>query len=434
MKVLFINTTCGIGSHGRICGELAEEYERQGYECKIAYGRGCSEKYARFGRQIGNKFSIYSHVLETRLFDRHGLGSVQATKAFLKWAEEYNPDLLWLHNIHGYYINYELLFQWIKSRPQMKVKWTLHDCWAFTGHCGYFTLAQCSKWRTKCEHCPTKRDYPCSIILDNSKDNYQRKKASFTGVKELTIITPSQWLADLVKESFLSEYSIEVHYNTIDTSVFKPTTSNFRKEYGIEDKFVILGVANVWHRRKGLDDFIELAKMLDDDFVIVLVGLTDKQIKKLPKKVLGLERTNTAEELAEIYTMSDVYVNPSREETFGMTTIEAESCGTPAIVYKETACEEVVRKMGGVAIPQNINKLYEEIVSMHSKKPGGTGAYLILLPKTSSVTELAGLYSIADVFVNPTHEDNYPTTNLEAQACGTYVITYDVGGSKETIK
>ena len=406
MKVLFINTTCGVGSHGRICGELAEDYEKQGHICKIAYGRGCSDRFSRFGYQIGNKFSIYSDVLNTRLFDKHGLNSKIATKNFLKWADSFNPDLLWLHNIHGYYINYELLFDWIKSRPQMEVKWTLHDCWAFTGHCGFFTMAACDKWKNGCNNCPLKNDYPSSYLMDNSKENYKRKRASFTGVENLTLITPSQWLADLVKESFLKEYPVKVRYNTVDTAIFRPTESDFRLRNNIENKIIVLGVANVWHRRKGLDDFIQLAGMLDDNYRIVLVGLTKKQIKDFEQYSPGIHRVNSA--------MGDIFrIDKTRKP-------------------QKATPREIKRTTNGVAIVPDVSDLYWEINKDHELDC--TGTEMILIERTGSPQELAGLYSIADYYVNPTHEDNYPTTNLEAQACGTFVITYDVGGSKETIK
>ncbi|MCR5090360.1 MAG: glycosyltransferase, partial [Oscillospiraceae bacterium] len=209
--------------------------------------------------------------------------------------------------------------------------------------------------------CVQKKRYPASLILDRCRRNFDRKRAAFTGVERLTLITPSQWLADLVKQSFLKEYPVEVRYNTIDTTVFKPTPSDFRKEYGLEDKKIVLGVASVWDDRKGLDDFIALAKLLDDSYAIVLVGLSEKQIRDLPKKIIGIRRTNSTRELAAIYTAADVFVNPSREETFGLTTVEALSCGTKAIVYKDTACEEIVKQYSGVAVDQGHLCLYKAI-------------------------------------------------------------------------
>ena len=177
----------------------------------------------------------------------------------------------------------------------------------------------------------------------------------------MTLITPSKWLAELVKQSFLKEYDVEVVYNTIDTSVFKPTESDFRVENGLENKKIVLGVASIWEKRKGLYDFYRLRELLDDNYAIILVGLNDKQLAELPEGIMGIKRTNSREELAAIYTAADVFVNPSREETFGMTVIEALSCGTQAIVYKDTACEEIVQKYGGVAVEPEADKVVEEI-------------------------------------------------------------------------
>ncbi len=358
MKVLMINSVCGIRSTGRICVELAESLEKEGYEVKIAYGREIvPEKYQKYAVRIGNDLGLKVHVLQTRLFDTHGFGSKRATKQFLAWAEAYNPDVLWLHNLHGYYINVEMLFDWIKSRPNMQVKWTLHDCWAFTGHCTHFTVARCEQWKSHCLQCVQKTRYPTSKLKDNCKENFDRKRAAFTGVKDMTLITPSQWLADLVKQSFLQEYPVEVRHNTIDTNVFKPTESDFRERYGLQDKKIVLGVATAWDDRKGLEDFIKLSALLSENYAVVLVGLTEKQIKALPSTVLGIERTNNAQELAGIYTTADVFLNLSKEETFGLTTIEALACDTEVVVYKNTACEEVVKSKRGMIVEQNLDKV-----------------------------------------------------------------------------
>lgn len=425
MKVLLINSVCGIGSTGRICTDLAQKFEAAGDEVKIAYGRKGTvpEQFQKYAVRIGTDWDCKMHAIQTRLFDTHGFGSKHATKKFLQWAEEYKPDLLWLHNIHGYYINVEMLFDWIKKHPEMQVKWTLHDCWAFTGHCSY---------------CSQLRRYPACYAMSSVRRNFARKRAAFTGVPNLTLITPSKWLADLVKQSFLKEYPVEVHYNTIDTTIFKPTPSDFRERYGLQDKIIVLGVANVWEDRKGLFDFYKLAEMLDDHYAIVLVGLSEKQIEDLPKNIKGIQRTNSPKELVAIYTAADVFVNPSVEETFGMTPVEAQACGAPSIVYEGTACAEVAEQNGNKAVPQDVNALYEAITGekfmrwgkKHSKKRGCT---IVAIPRTNSPQELAEIYTAADIFANPTYEDNYPTVNLEAQACGTKVVTYDTGGCRETL-
>ena len=160
-----------------------------------------------------------------------------------------------------------------------------------------------------------------------------------------------------MKQSFLKKYPVEVVYNTINTDIFKPTPGNFRQEHGLENKRVILGVASVWEERKGLKDFIALSEMLDECYKIVLIGLTEEQITALPTNILGLPRTNSMQELAQAYTAADVFVNPSAEETFGMTAMEARCCGTEAIVYQDTACEEIVNQFGGIAVPKGAEHL-----------------------------------------------------------------------------
>lgn len=366
MKILFINSVCGIGSTGRICTDLAQEYESKGDTVKIAYGRGVvPSKFEKYAIRIGNDLDWKFHALQTRIFDNHGFASVSATKKFLEWVEDYKPDLIWLHNIHGYYINIELLFSWIKNHPQIKINWTLHDCWAFTGHCAFFTAANCNKWKIECKDCVQKRAYPASYIFSNATENFQNKRKIFTSVPNLTIITPSQWLADLVKESFLKEYPVKVNYNTVDKSIFKPTNSDFRATYGIEGKTIILGVANIWVARKGLSDFIKLSRMLNDEYLIILVGLNKQQISRLPKNIIGIERTNSPKELAEIYSASDVFVNPTYEDNFPTVNLEAEACGTRVITYDTGGCRETLSRVDSIVVDTgDVNAIYRNIVEI----------------------------------------------------------------------
>lgn len=363
MRILLINAVCGTGSTGKICGDLARDYEAQGHTVRIAYGRDgiVPEKYQKYAVRIGSDLGVKLHGVYTRVTDRHGFGSKAATRKFLAWAEEFDPDVLWLHNIHGYYINIELLFTWIKSRPDMQVKWTLHDCWTFTGHCSYFEMANCHKWQTRCHHCPQKKAYPASLLLDGSARNFIRKKRLFTGVKDMTLIVPSHWLETRVKQSFLQEYPVEVVYNTVDRNIFKPTPSDFREKHHLEGKKILLGVASTWEARKGLEDFVALSALLDDSYRIVLVGVTEKQARQLPEDILCIPRTNNQQELAQIYTAADLMVNPSREEAFGMIILEAHCCGTRSLVYEDTACEEVAREYGGIVVPQGARHLYDAI-------------------------------------------------------------------------
>lgn len=352
MKVLMINSVAGIRSTGRICTDLAEVLESEGHECKIAYGReSVPEKYSRFAVRIGTPFGTKLHGLKSRLFDASGFGSRRATKRFIKWVKEYNPDIIHLHNLHGYYINIKILFDYLKTSGK-KVVWTLHDCWAFTGHCAHFVTSGCERWRTECFNCPKKRAYPSSLV-DKSKRNYSFKKNLFTGLDNLTVVTPSRWLEGLVKESFLGEYRTQVINNGIDLSVFKPTESDFKEKNGISDKKIVLGVASAWGKNKGLDDFKSLSGILSDEYKIVLVGLTEEQIAQMPEKILSIKRTNSTRELAEIYTAADVFVNPTYSDTYPTVNLEAQACGTPVITYRtggsvESACDNGIVEQGDI--------------------------------------------------------------------------------------
>lgn len=360
MKYLFINSVAGYGSTGRIAAETCRELMKDGHECVLAFGRNKANCEDVPTVQIGTAWDYRLHGVRGRLLDDHGFGSKAATRRFLDWVREYDPDVIWLHNIHGYYIHIGLLFDYLRGCGK-KIFWTLHDCWSFTGHCAYFDFAGCDKWKTGCHHCPQKHTYPQSLLLDNSRRNYERKKLLFTGIPDLTLTVPSHWLESRVKQSFLGEYPVQVVYNKIDRTVFKPTPGDFREKYGLEKKTILLGVASVWEERKGLKDFLALSSMLDDRYRIVLIGLSEEQRKNLPQNILGLPRTNSLEELAQAYTAADLFVNPSVEETFGMTAMEARCCGTEAIVYKDTACEEIVNQFGGIAVDRGAENLLAAI-------------------------------------------------------------------------
>lgn len=357
MKYLFLNSVAGFGSTGRIAAERCRELMAQGHECVLAFGREKANCDDIPTVQIGSPLDFKLHGLRCRLLDDHGFGSKSATKAFLAWVREYDPDVIWLHNLHGYYIHIGLLFDYLRTCGK-KIIWTLHDCWAFTGHCAYFDFAGCDRWKTGCHHCPQKKAYPASLGLDGSKQNYEKKKALFTGISNLELIVPSYWLESRVRQSFLREYPVSVVYNTINREIFKPTPSDFRQKHGLQGKTILLGVASVWDDRKGLKDFLALSELLEDSYKIVLIGLSQDQIAALPKKILGLPRTNSMEELAQAYTAADLFLNPSVEETFGMTAMEARCCGTEAIVYQDTACEEIVNQFGGIAVPRGAEQLY----------------------------------------------------------------------------
>lgn len=360
MKVLQINSVCGTGSTGRIVVDLYKGLEEQGYQCIIAYGRGTAPEGIKTIK-IGTNFDNYMHVAKTRVFDKHGFGSTKATKEFIKKVEELNPDVIHLHNIHGYYINIEILFDYLK-RANKKVIWTLHDCWAFTGHCAYFDYVGCNKWKEGCKECPQKKEYPNSLLMDSSEWSFNKKKDIFTGVADLTIVTPSKWLAGLVKQSFLSEYKVEVINNGIDLDIFKPTKSDFRERHGLENKFIILGVANVWDRRKGLDYFVELSEKLNDNYKIILVGVTEKQKKKLPLNIMAINKTSNLQQLVEIYSTANVFVNPTLEDNFPTTNLEALACGTPVITFNTGGSIECINDYSGkVTKKKNINHILKSI-------------------------------------------------------------------------
>ena len=365
MKVLQINSVCGIGSTGRIATDIHNKLIEQGHESYIAYGRDLP-KNCNNAIRIGSKTDNYSHVAKTRIFDMHGFGSKKATIEFIEKVKELDPDLIHLHNIHGYYINIEILFNYLKEANK-PVIWTLHDCWSFTGHCAYFDYVGCDKWKNECHSCPERKSYPVSLVLDNSQDNYLRKKEIFNGVKNLTIVAPSRWLAGLVKESFLKQYPVEVINNGIDLSVFKPTKNNFRDKYNIKDKYVILGVASIWDRRKGLKYFHELAENLHDDEIIVLVGLSEKQLKHLPDRIIGITRTNNVNELVDIYSSADVFVNPTLEDNFPTTNLEALACGTPVITFNTGgSIESVFDKCGCISKEKSVKSLIESMAKIRS--------------------------------------------------------------------
>lgn len=369
MKVLMINVVCGIRSTGRICTDLAVELEKQGHEVKIAYGReNVPKQFQKYAVRIGTDLDVKLHGIKARLLDGAGFGSKNATVKFIRWIKEYDPDVIHLHNIHGYYINIEVLFKYLRICGK-KIIWTLHDCWAFTGHCVYFDYVQCDKWLKGCYHCIQKKEYPCSVGLDQSKRNYKMKQQFFTGISDLNLVSPSKWLANLVKQSFMKEYSVKVIQNGVDTKVFKPTESDFREKYHLENKKIILGVASVWDRRKGLNSFVELSKYLPNEYQIVLVGLQEKQIKELPNNIIGILGTDSSEELAAIYTSADVFVNPTLEDNYPTTNIEAIACGTPVLSYNTGGSRESAEMYGLSVQKNNLEELSSALKNINCIKP-----------------------------------------------------------------
>lgn len=368
MRVFFINETCGRGSHGKICTDLLDMLHSQGDEGMVAYGRSdVPEAYAPYALRVGTKIDIYLHVIGSRIFDNTGEYSKNATKKLVQQIRKYNPDIIHLHNIHGYYIHIGVLFDFL-SQCNKPVIWTLHDSWGYTGHCTCSDYIGCDRWKTGCFHCPQKKNYPASYLFDGSKRNYQTKKEWFTSVKDLYLVTPSEWLKSEVKESFLGCYNVDVIRSGIDLDIFRPTGSTFRQKNRLENKIILLSVANAWSQRKGLDTLRKLAQQLDESYQIVMVG--DLHGESVPDGVLYIEHTKNQQELAEIYSAADVYMNLSYEETQGLTTIEALACGTPAIVSGRTAVPESVDESCGIVVdPERIQEIAGAINKARQLKP-----------------------------------------------------------------
>lgn len=349
MKLLQINSTVNSGSTGRIAEDIGKVLIANGHESYIAFGRGHRPSQSKLIR-IGNAFDVYWHGLQTLLFDRHGFASKRATKRLINYINELKPDLVHLHNLHGYYLNIHILFEALE-KIEYPVVWTFHDCWPFTGHCTYFEFESCFKWKSQCSNCPKKNFYPKSIFLDNSKRNFNAKKNLFTKIKHLTIVTPSNWLENYVKESFLQNFPVRVYHNGIDTSVFGVIENKYDEKYKRFGKY-ILGVANVWSSRKGMQDFYQLRQKIDNSLNIILVGLNRHQLRDLPNGVMGIHHTESVDELAALYRNAILYLNPTYQDNFPTTNIEALACGTPVITYNTGGSPEAVDQLTGRVVPK----------------------------------------------------------------------------------
>lgn len=357
-KLLQINPVLRTStSTGRIMKEIGELAIANGWESYVAYSKGRDglPGSTSIPVPVGNKASVAWHGLQTRILDRHGLGSVLATKRFIEDIRRIGPDIIHIHNIHGYFLNCRILFDFL-SHSGIQVIWTVHDCWLYTGHCYHYMYAGCDRWKTGCGHCPQRGKFPRSLFADRSARNFRDKRDAFCSMPEdrLTIVPVSDWMRSEMSESFLKDYRFQVIHNGIDTDVFSPQPaleSEVRRCYGLGDRHVILGIASIWSEEKGLNDFVEMAARLDSDEVIVLVGMDRKQL------------------------------------------------------------DDVLSRYGRTVL----------------------GDRMVAVKRTADVHQLAGLYSTADVFVNPTWQDNYPTVNLEAISCGTPVVTYRTGGSIEAV-
>ena len=360
MKVLFINMAYGAGSTGKIIADIMDLLKKNGNDAKALYGTG-EQSHNADAVKVSGKLGYYFHNAASRLTDHAGLYSWAATRKMIREIKAFQPDLIHLHTLHGFYVNYEMLFRFLKE-ADIPVVWTLHDCWAFTGHCTHFSQAKCTQWQTECRDCKLLRRYPHCYGRGDVRRNFLRKKRAFTGVKNLTITTPSRWLANQVSRSFLRDYPRTVIPNGIDRRIFRPQSSGLRKKYRLEDKKIVLGAANVWNTRKGLPDMLTLADRLGSAYQVVLIGLTERQLPDIPANVLGFLRTANQAELAQWYSAADVFVNPTYEETFGLTTVEAQACGTPVVVYQTDGCPETVAPGNGRLVPQGDMQALEDAV------------------------------------------------------------------------
>ncbi len=349
MKIVQINGGV-FGSTGQIMFGIADLCEENGCEnicispiTTTNKTRQPTHEYIPMGTFQKRRINVFLD----RLTGNQNAFAKYETRKILKRIDAFNPDIVHLHNIHSGYINLKLLFHYVK-KTNIKLVWTLHDCWAFTAYCPHFDMIGCEKWRRGCFHCPQRKKY--SWFFDRSKKLYERKKKLFTGVKNMTLVTPSNWLAGLVKQSFLKDYPVQVIHNGIDLSIFKPTESDFKERHGLQNKKIVLGVAFGWGKAKGLDVFIELSKRLSNDYQIVLVGTDENVDKQLPKNIISIHRTQNQNELAEIYTAADVFVNPTREENYPTVNMEAIACGTPVVTFQTGGSPEIVDKTCGFVV------------------------------------------------------------------------------------
>ncbi len=349
--LLQINITANWGSHGKIAEGIGKEAIAHGWKSYIAYGRWFNPSKSAI-YHIGNNFDEAIHIVGSRLLDNHGLMSSLPTKKLISFIENIKPDIIHLHNIHGYYLNYSILFDYL-AKINIPIVWTLHDCWTFTGHCAHYMFIGCDKWQTHCNDCPLKSNYPRSIWKDNSERNFELKRKKFLSVKNLTLVPVSKWLEGDLKKSFFKKANIHQIYNGINTDIFQPSeNASFivKQKYNIpSDNKIILGVASNWYR-KGLHDFISLRTKLDMSYTIILVGLTPKVIKTLPSGIIGIQRTENINELVNLYSAANVYFNPTWEDNFPTTNIEAMSCGTPVVVYNTGGCAETINKSTGIVV------------------------------------------------------------------------------------
>ena len=364
MIVVQINATCTAGSTGKICHAVSELLNARGVENYVLHvQKGCS--YPQ-GIAVAGKPYLKLQALKSRVYGNFGFNSRAATRRLIAELERIRPTVVHLHNLHGHNCHVEMLLHYLRKK-KIKIFWTFHDCWNFTGYCPHFDMIGCDKWLTECHDCPLHREY--SWFFDRSRTLYRRKKELSQGL-DLTIVAPSRWTAEVTRQSFFGSYPIQVIHNGISLETFKPTPSDFRERYGIGDRKLVLGVAFGWGERKGLDVFLELNRRLDDSYRLVLVGTDERVDKLLPDSIISIHRTSNQAELAEIYTAADVYANPTREEVLGLVNLEALACGTPVITFNSGGSPECVDETCGVVVPKNdVDALESAIRFVTTEKP-----------------------------------------------------------------
>lgn len=382
MKVLQINTYCGYGSTGKIAVDIANSLDVND-ECFIAYGY-FDTNYTNHYNLLKYRSSLVYKIklLYNRLRGTTGYTNSKRTKDFCRWIDKYNPDVIHLHNLHGDYLNIKILFEYLKKR-NYPIVWTFHDCWPFTGRCAYFDYNGCTKWQEGCYSCQFKNVFPISYIFDTSKEEWIKKRALFQGLNNLTIVTPSLWLANLVSKSFLGDYPIKIINNGIDLTNFqhREYVDDIIKKYNLHNKKVILGVAGSWSYRKGLNYFIELSKILPDNLQIVLIGLSDSQLSGLPHNIIGIKHTSSVIELSKWYSLSAVYANPTLDDNYPTTNLEAQACGTPVITFNTGGSPESVQ-FGKIVYEKDVDALKDAIMEVLSYDKIGKINYDVLSKKS----------------------------------------------------
>ena len=368
-KIFYISCAINFGAPGRIVEQIGLLAQKHGYEVLVAHSSRNENPTQLPHFAITTKYQEVFHAIGAKFLDLHGLLNTKQTKVLVERIKEFKPDIIHLHNIHGYFCNFKILFEYLDS-IDTPVVWTMHDCWPFTGRCFHFVGVNCYKWKTGCYDCKAEAGYTVSKYVDRSKSLYALKKRLFSSVKNMTIVPVSDWQAAFLKDSFLKNHSIHTIHNGVDLAKFRPMDGNhLRKKHEIEGKFVLLGVASPWNTRKGLDDFFKLNEMLPHDgFTIILVGLKPEQVKKLPEGIIGITRTENQQELAEYYSMADCFVNLTYLDTFPTVNLEALACGTPILTYQTGGSPEAIDEQTGVVVEQgDLKQVVSALYSMKCK-------------------------------------------------------------------